>query len=82
MIPDVTVNTPLARKVKRVQKLAELAIDIANDMHRQGPLNLTKKQRGALYRVLRVLDLRNEYKVGDELRLAFGVELDGVGTRD
>lgn len=70
------VNT--REKVLRLRKLGQLAQQVAHEMERETPLPLSRKQLAALDDVLRTLDIRNEYKVGDRLRKAFQIELDAV----
>lgn len=40
----------------------------------------SKGQRKVIDAVLRTLDAQNEYLLGDQLRIAFGVELDSLRT--
>jgi hypothetical protein len=61
--------------------LATLAKTVAHDAECTPIQLLTHKQEKALYRVLRLLDVRNDYEEGDGLRKAFGVELDAVRSR-
>jgi len=63
---------------KHTDKTTRMLNTILDDGTAQG---LNKQQVDALYRALRTLDLRNDYEVGDMLRIAFKVELDGLRSR-
>lgn len=70
-----------AGRIKRLRMLVELAQDVAYDAEHTPIKPMKDDQEKALYRVLRLLDIRNDYKEGDALRKAFGVELDTVRSR-
>lgn len=64
-----------------IDKLDDIACDLwaaVQHIRRIKPVPLSKRQHKALDHVLRALDGLNEYALGDELRKAFKVELDGL----
>jgi hypothetical protein len=65
-------------KLNRLRRLAALCQQVSLEMEEETPLPLSPKQSAAIDTVLRTLDLLREYEAGDELRVAFQVELDVV----
>lgn len=65
----------------KLARLAQLALEISHQAADASAFNMSDKQRRALDRVLRILDIRNEYEAGDMLRKAFDVEMDGLRCR-
>lgn len=66
---------------KLLKDMAKLAKHVSRQCEKASPFRLSKKQAEALDDVLRTLDARNEYNVGNKLRKAFGVELDGLRSK-
>lgn len=73
------------KAMQRLRVLSEAARDVQNLIRESLDAGevfiLNQTQLDALNGALRVLDIRNEYFVGDKLRLAFGVEVETAKKR-
>lgn len=66
------------QKAQTVVKAINALAALMPILDREPESTFTDKQSESIDRVLRHLDLTREYKIGDQLRTAFGIELDAV----
>ena len=70
------------QKAEALEQLANLCHRVQVEIEREPHIPLNQKQRDALYNTLRHLDLTREYKIGYQLRQAFGTETDYEKGKD